>query len=135
MDKENFLIKFLIFSGWLEIGFGVLFIFMDSIFKTLGVPNSLFFSSASGVMIMVLGFLLWFSAKDIQRYLIIPVSSCIFRYIMAGTVEIVGILTISLLAPIFIGALAYDIFSATLTLILLKQTGYLPPKMESRLDQ
>ncbi len=127
MDKENFLIKFIIFSGWLEIGFGVLFILMDGVFQTLSIPNSIFFSSASGVMIMLLGILLWYSSKDIERYLIIPVSSCIFRYIMAGTVEIVGIITIPILAPVFIGALTYDIFSATLTLILLKQTNYLPP--------
>ena len=107
------------------MAFGILFILMDGMFKILAIPNSVFFSSASGVMIMMLGFLLWFSAKDVERYLIIPVISCIFRYIMAGSVEIIGIITIPILAPVFIGALCYDIFSATLTFLLLKQTGYI----------
>ena len=76
---------------------------------------------------MIRGFLLWFSAKDVERCLIIPISSCVFRYIMAGTVEIVGIITIPILAPVFIGALSYNILYAILTLDLLKQTNNLPP--------
>lgn len=100
---------------------------MDSMFQILNVPNSLFFSSASGVMLFFLGFLLWFSAKDVERFLIIPVISCIFRYVMALSVEIIAIIMIPILAPVFLGAMVYDIFSATFTLFLLKKEGYLPP--------
>lgn len=128
MPKDDrFLIKWLKFSGWLEIALAILFFTMDSMFQILIVPNSLFFSSASGVMLFFLGFLLWFSAKDVERFLIIPVISCIFRYVMAFSVEIIAIITIPILAPIFIGAMVYDIFSATFTLVLLKKKGYLPP--------
>jgi len=52
MNTDVSLRKFIIFSGWLEIVFGVLFCFMDFIFKSLDIPNSPFFSIASGVMMI-----------------------------------------------------------------------------------
>ena len=125
MDIENFLKKFIIFSGWLEIAFGVLFCFMDFIFKLLDIPNSPFFSIGSGVMMMILGFLLWYSARDLKRYLIIPVMSCIFRFAMVLGPTLMALFLIPLLTPIWIGAMTYDSFSALFTLALLKKTGYL----------
>ena len=125
MRIENFLKKFIIFSGWLEIAFGVLFCFMDFIFKSLNVSNSPFFSVGSGVMMMILGFLLWYSARDLKRYLIIPVMSCIFRFAMVLGPTLMALFIIPLLTPIWIGAMTYDSFSALFTLALLKKTGYL----------
>lgn len=125
MNNEKFLIKFIKFSGWLEIIFGGLFFFMDFIFKSLGIPNSPFFSIASGVMMMILGYLLWFSARDIKRYLIIPVMSCVFRFAIVFGPTLLSLFLIPLLNPIWICAMTYDFFSALFTLVLLKKTGYL----------
>lgn len=125
MDKELFLTKYLKFSGWLEIGIAVLFFFMPLIFGLLELPISPFFSTSAAVMLLILGFLLWYSAKDIERYTIIIISSCIFRYMMALGPELIGLLLIPILMPVWIFGFSYDILSATLTLILLKQQGYL----------
>jgi len=125
MNTDVSLRKFIIFSGWLEIVFGVLFCFMDFIFKSLDIPNSPFFSIASGVMMIILGFLLWYSARDLKRYLIIPVMSCIFRFAMVLGPTLMSLFLIPLLIPIWIFAMTYDSFSALLTLALLKKAGYL----------
>ena len=125
MNIKNFQKKFIKFSGWLEIAFGVLFCFMDFVFKSLNIPNSPFFSIGSGVMMMILGFLLWYSARDLKRYLIIPVMSCIFRFAMVLGPTLLSLFLIPLLIPIWIFAMTYDSLSALLTLALLKKTGYL----------
>ena len=125
MHKEEFLIKFIKFSGWLEIGIGIGFLFMDPLFSLLDLPNSPFFSLASGVMLIILGYLLCYSARDLEKFLIIPILSCIFRYIMGFGVELYSLFTIPLLTPVWFFAIIYDITSATLTLVLLKQLGYL----------
>jgi len=125
MNAKNFLKNFIIFSGWLEIAFGILFLFMDFIFHSLSIPSSPFFPMASGVMMMILGFLLWFSARDIKRYLIIPVMSCVFRFIMVFGPTLLSIFLIPILSPVWICAIIYDFLSALFTLVLLKNVGYL----------
>ena len=124
VDSEEFLISYVKFSGWLEIGFGVLFLFMGPIFELLGIPVSPFFPLAAGVMIITLGFLLWYSARDLERYLIITVSSCVFRFAMAP-IEFYCLFAIPILTPIWIFGFSYDIFSAALTLFLLKRVDIL----------
>jgi len=125
MNNKNFLKKFIIFSGWLEITFGILFFFMDFVFTSLSIPNSPFFSISSGVMMIILGFLLWFSARDLKRYLIIPVMSCVFRLAMVFGPTLLSLVLIPVLIPVWICAMTYDTFSALFTLALLKKTGYL----------
>lgn len=127
MDKDKFLVGYVKFSGWLEIAFGVLFLCFDPISRALNIPNFVFFNVFSGITMIFLGGILTFSARDLRRYLVIPVSSCLFRYVVVSA-EIVGVISAPILAPIFIGGLTYDIFSATLTLILLKRCGFFERK-------
>jgi hypothetical protein len=90
----------------------------------LGIPNFWFFSVFSGITMIVLGYLLWYSARDLSDYTIIPISSSIFRYFVAFGPELITIFSGSPLNPILIGGMIYDIFSATLTLLLLKKLKY-----------
>jgi hypothetical protein len=131
MDKEKFLKKFIVFSGWLEISIGFLMLFMEDLltyfgFKTLGV-----FNLFAGVELLILGYMLSFSVRDLKKYLLIPVMSCIFRYAMMP-VEYYGMVTIPPFLPMFLFGFIYDFASATLTLILLKQCGYFIPKSDPK---
>ena len=90
--------------------------------------NSLpLFYQFAAVELIILGFLLWWSARDIKRYLIIIVASCFFRILMPLWPELQAIITLwpNYLAMVLIPALIYDIVSAVVTLVLLKQLGYL----------
>ena len=95
-----------------------------------GLP--LFYQLAA-VELMILGFLLVYSARDIDRYLVIILGSCVLRFAMALGPEPYAVVTLwpNLLAVSLIPAMAYDILSATLILYLLFQLGYLGKKKVS----
>jgi hypothetical protein len=132
MNTNNFLVKFLKICGLLEIILGVAFFFMEPILASVGVATAGFFNVMAGVELLMLGSLLWYSARDIQRYIIIILASCLFRYAIVP-VEYYGSVTVPAFASILIGGLSLDIFTATLTLFLLKRGGFLkmmlPKKM------
>ncbi len=127
VDTKAFLVFFLKFSGFFEMFVAVLFLFMGPLLTSMSIPNRGFFEVFSGVTFIVLGFLLYFSARDIARYLVIPVTSCVFRYAMVA-VEFYGMIAIPPMLPMFIFGFSYDIFSATLTLWLLKKCGFFTKK-------
>ncbi len=152
--KRQFLISFVKFGGFLEIGLAFMFMFFGPIIKSfevlctetlpqsgmscmeaafgffeipLGLP---FFYQFTGVELLILGFLLWYSAKDIERFLPILIASCIFRFIMPLWPELQLAITMwpNPFAKVMIPAMIYDMGSAILTLVLLKQLGYLKKK-------
>lgn len=135
--KKEFLAKFIRFGGRLEIGIAIVFFFMGYIEEYLklelnGVSiNSLpLFYQFAGVELLILGFLLWYSAKDLERYTVIIVASCIFRFIMPLWPEMQAMITLwpNPFAIIILPGLIYDIISAVVTLTMLKQLGYLKKK-------
>lgn len=128
MDKNTFLVKFIKFNGWVELFLAVMFFFMEYITEFLGLDKGIpLFYQFAAVELLILGFLLLYSARDIKRYLIIILSSCVFRYIMPAGPELYAILTLwpNPFAIIMIPTFFYDIGTATITLVLLKQLGYL----------
>ncbi|MFW9924319.1 MAG: hypothetical protein ACFFDW_13630 [Candidatus Thorarchaeota archaeon] len=134
MNTNSFLKRFVIFSGILEIFFAVLFCFMNFICDYLGLACLPFFYLFAAVELGILGFLLLYSARDMKRYLVIIVASCIFRYIMSGP-TIYTIITVPEFRPMLIGAMTYDILSASLTLILLWKSNYFTKiKLEEKLS-
>ena len=86
-----------------------------------------YFYLFAAVELGVLGFLLAYSGKDIQRYLIIIIASCVFRFIMAGP-HIYTLITVPRLRWVLLGATIYDILSAAFTLVLLYSCGYFQPE-------
>jgi hypothetical protein len=130
MNANKFLVLFLKFSGLFELSVAILFLFMPQILTSLFIPNAGFFELFSGITFATVGFLLYYSARDVARFLVIPVTSCVYRYVVA-LAEIYGALTIPAFLPMFVFGCCYDVFSATLTLWLLKKCGHFAQK-ESR---
>lgn len=114
--------------------FGIGFLFMHIICNYLSLPCLPFFNLFAGVELLILGFLLYYSAKDINRYLVIIIASCVFRYIMAGP-AIYTMITVETFQAILIGAVIYDYLSATLTLLLLWKLNLLSLKKKSEIQQ
>jgi len=128
MDKKKFLIGFIKYSGWLEIIFGIMLIFMmNEVMAQLGLTNMAFWMQFGGISLLYMGVLLYISGRDLERYSIIPFISSIFRFTMV-VAEIFCIITYLSLNPTFayiiIGATCYDFGSAVYTLVLMKQNGY-----------
>jgi hypothetical protein len=128
VDKKTLLIKLVKFGGWFEMGLAVMFLFTGYITDYLLLPGGLpLFYQLAAVELMILGFLLVYSARDIDRYLVIILGSCVLRFAMALGPEPYAVVTLwpNLLAVCLIPAMAYDIVSATLILFLLFKLGYL----------
>ena len=124
MKKEDFLVWFIKFSGILEIIFGISIIIMTPLMKLLELPNFSFWEWSFGLSLAFMGILLWYSGRDLKRYLIIPLVSIFFRLILAG-IELYVALTVPKMFYFLLGGAIYDFFSPLLTIILLKQLNYL----------
>jgi len=124
MKKEEFLVWFIKFSGILEILFGITIIAITPLMDLLELPNFPFWEWSFGLSLAFLGFLLWFSSKDLERYIIIPVSSIVFRFILSGF-ELYIALTVPQLFPFLLSGAIYDIISPIFTIFLLKRSGYI----------
>ena len=126
--QKKWFIILLKFGGWFEVGLGVMFLFAGHITDYLLLPGGLpLFYQLAAVELMILGFLLLYSARDIDRYLVIILGSCVFRFAMALGPEPYAVVTLwpNLFAVSLIPAMAYDILTATLILYLLFQLGHL----------
>ncbi len=130
--KQKLLIFLLKFAGLAEIYFAFNFLRMGYYLpEWYGLePGLPLFYQMCGVELGIFGFLLWYSARDIERYLVIIIASCVFRLIMPLWPELNLMITHwpNQFAVIMIPSMIYDIGSAVLTLVLLKQLGYLKPK-------
>lgn len=130
--KQKFLVSFIKFGGRLELSIAIVFFFMGYIeeYLKLGTNSLPLFYQFAAVELLILGYLLWYSAKDIERYKVIIIASCVFRFIMPLWPEMQAIITLwpNLFAVIIIPGLIYDILSACATLIMLKQLGYIGKK-------
>lgn len=124
MKKEEFLVWFIKFSGILEILFGITIIAMTPLMELLELPNFAFWEWSFGLSLAFLGFLLWFSSKDLERHIIIPISSIIYRFILSGF-ELYIALTVPQLFPFLLSGAIYDIISPILTIFLLHRSGYI----------
>ena len=124
MKKEEFLIWFIKFSGILEILFGISIIAMTPLMNLLELPNFPFWEWSFGLSLASMGILLWYSGRDLERYLIIPLVSIFFRLILAG-IELYVAITVPKMFYFLLGGAIYDVFSPLLTIILLKQLNYL----------
>lgn len=124
MKKEEFLVWFIKFSGILEIFFGITIIAITPLMESLELPNFPFWEWSFGLSLAFMGFLLWFSSKDLERYMIIPVCSIIYRFILSGF-ELYFALTVPQLFPFLLSGAIYDIISPSLTIYLLQRSGYI----------
>lgn len=123
MNVEKFLIIFIKFSGILEIIFGIIIIFIAPLMQIMEIPSFPFWEWSFGLSLAFMGILLWFSGKDLKRYLIIPIISIIFRMILSS-VELYIALTTPKLLPFLLSGAIYDFVSPLFTILLLFKSGY-----------
>jgi hypothetical protein len=133
MNVEKFMPKWIKYSGWLEIVFGIMFAlvfpsFMDYVQITMQIS---FWIHMTGISLMYMGVLLYWSALDIQNRSFVIFISCIFRFtvVLAEIYCMIQSNGISPMAylfsiPIGIGCI-YDGGSAVFTLMLLKKLNLL----------
>ncbi|MHA1646690.1 MAG: hypothetical protein ACTSVL_03870 [Promethearchaeota archaeon] len=126
MESKRFLIVFLKFSGYLEILFGLVIIFLGPMMDNLSLPYLPFWHLSFGVSLSFFGILLLISASDIDRYAIIPLISCIYRWIIAGF-QIYTAITISAIRIFMIAGGIFDIIAPILIVYLLVKNKFLFP--------
>jgi hypothetical protein len=84
----------------------------------------------AGCILIIFGYLLIYSAKDVKTYVIIPKMNILLRFIVQP-VAIYNIVVVPVFIPILVGAMIFDIVWAIVTLLLLKKLGYI---MQSKLN-
>ena len=129
MNREEFLPKWIKFSGWLEIIFGTFMaLTMSPMMTSLGIDHVPFWSQMAGISLAFMGIILLYSARDIKQFLIVPIVSSFYRFVIV-IAEIYCFITFygtsPILANILFGASFYDGGSAVFTLWLLWDLGYL----------
>lgn len=129
MNKEiSHVSKWIRFSGLLEMGFGLFFVFLlpwliKQVEVIFPVP---FFIQASGIFLFFLGLTLLQSAKDLKTHKFVILYSCYMRFTMfcvelIGAYQIWNISTTSYIIGIaFLFGAIYDMISALYTYQLIK---------------
>jgi hypothetical protein len=97
---------------------------MPPVFESIGISCAPLFIQMAGVETILLGFLLWYSARNLSKYRILILVSIALRFIMP-IFEIYSAFTIPNMRILLICTTIYDIATAALTLILMKKFGYL----------
>ena len=129
MDKDDFLPIWIKISGWLEIVFGVFMALgMSPMMTTMGIEHVPFWSHMAGISLCFMGIILLYSAKDVKQFIIVPIISSLYRFVIV-IAEIYCFITFygtsPVVANILLVASFYDGGSAAVTLWLLWDLGYL----------
>jgi hypothetical protein len=71
--KSKALLRFLlILGGIVELAIGVFFMFLDILFRQVGLENIAIFTQMAGSFLFCYGILLIYSVRDIEKFIIIP---------------------------------------------------------------
>ena len=110
----------LIIGGIVEIIIGGLFLFLDILFEQVDLENIPIFTQMSGAFFLCYGILLIYSARDVEKYVIIPIVNVIFRIIMV-LFSIISIFDYPEFIFILLFAIPYDLVWSIIVVILLKR--------------
>lgn len=129
MNKDlNHISKWIRFSGLLEMGFGIFFIFaLPWLINQVGVNISIpFFIHASGIFLFFLGLTLFQSSIEIKVHRFVIKFSCYMRFSMFF-IELIGAYQIwdlsansYIIGIAFLFGACYDMMSAIYTILLIK---------------
>ncbi|MHA1272989.1 MAG: hypothetical protein ACTSQP_06160 [Promethearchaeota archaeon] len=121
MVDNRIIIKwFLIIGGIIEIFVGLLLMFIDPIFKSMGISTLPIFTQMSGAFFFCYGILLIYSNKDVEQYSIVILMNCIFRFIMIVFV-IITIIQMPEFFTLLLFQLIYDPLWAIIIIVLMKK--------------
>ena len=130
MEKSMLLKWLLLIGGYFELIVGVIFIFMHLFIESFGVPAGVpMFSQLSGLFFICFGILLLYSAKDLEKYIVIIKVNILFRFLVQPFVIYNSILFPDFGLLLIITSL-YDLVWSILMIVLLRQCGYLWSKSE-----
>jgi len=131
MENAVLLKWLLIIGGIVETILGIFFIFIHLFVASMGLSIEIpIFPQMAGCILIVFGYLLNYSAKDVKTYVIIPKMNILLRFIVLPA-AIYNMVVVPPFIPILLGAVIYDMVWAILVLILLNKLGYL---MKSKAD-
>lgn len=123
MKSSNDLIKLLlILGGIVEIIIGLLFLVLDIFFEQIGLENIPIFTQMAGSFIFCYGILLIYSARDVEKFIIIPLVNILVRIIMV-IFSIINIFEYPEFIMILLFAIPYDLLWSLFMIILLKKKG------------
>jgi hypothetical protein len=110
----------LILGGIVEIAIGLFFLGLDFVFEQFGLKNIPIFTQMAGTFLFCYGILLVYSARDIEKFLIVPLVNIIARVIMV-IFSILSIFEYPEFIVILLFAIPYDLVWSILMIIFLKK--------------
>ena len=127
MNSENLLKIVIIVGGIVEIIIGSLFLFLDVFFEQIGFENIPIFTQMAGSFLLCYGILLIYSARDIEKYLIILLVNILVRIIMI-IFSFINIFEYPEFFAILLFAIPYDLVWSIIVVILLKKKEIISKK-------
>jgi len=128
MCSKNILKILLILGGIIEIILGLLFLVLDFFFEQIGLENIPIFTQMAGSFLFCFGILLIYSARDVERFKIIPLVNILVRIIMV-TFSFINIFEYPEFLVILLFAIPYDLLWSLFMIILLKKEGLIFKKI------
>jgi len=123
--KSKALLRFLlILGGIVELAIGVFFMFLDILFRQVGLENIAIFTQMAGSFLFCYGILLIYSVRDIEKFIIIPLINILVRIIMV-VFSLINIPYYPEFLIIIIFTIPYDSVWSVLMLLFLWKNGIL----------
>ena len=122
MSSKNILKILVILGGIVEIVIGLLFMVLDILFEQIGLENIPIFTQMAGSFLLCYGILLIYSARDVEKFKIIPLVNILVRIIMV-IFSLINIFEYPEFLVILLFAIPYDLLWSLFMIILLKKEG------------
>lgn len=104
----------------MEIIIGLLFFVLDIFFEHIGLDNIPVFTQMAGTFILCYGILLIYSARDVEKFVFIPLVNILARIIMI-IFSLIGIIEYPEFSFILLFAIPYDLLWSLFVIIVLKK--------------
>ncbi len=120
MSSKNILKILVVLGGIVEIVIGLLFMVLDILFKQIGLENIPIFTQMAGSFLLCYGILLIYSARDIEKFKIIPLLNILVRVIMV-IFSLINLFEYPEFLVILLFVIPYDLLWSLFMIILLKK--------------
>jgi len=122
MSSKKILKILVVLGGIVEIVIGLLFMVLDILFEQIGLENIPIFTQMAGSFLLCYGILLIYSARDVEKFKIIPLVNILVRIIMV-IFSLINIFEYPEFLVILLFAIPYDLLWSLFMIILLKKEG------------
>ncbi len=122
MSSKKILKILVVLGGIVEIVIGLLFMVLDILFEQIGLENIPIFTQMAGSFLLCYGILLIYSARDVEKFKIIPLVNILVRVIMV-IFSLINIFEYPEFLVILLFAIPYDLLWSLFMILLLKKEG------------